>query len=1558
MKNLDKMNLSTVTILKRFVSILLAMFAFASIVDAQISFDPSHYVTVWDSRLPSTRTDNDDTSIVINTHGKNYTVTWVLLDDSGNETSTRGTMTNVTNEAGNTVCKITVPVPGKYRIRAYHGVGELKYLYMYYSDKLGPFIYDNQKLLLVENWSNIQWKQMNDAFYKAKNMDVIATDVPDVSIATNFGSTFSGCSELKYANGKIKDWNVSNAVEMSWMFFAAHKFNGDLSGWRVDNVKYMRGMFNEAFVFTSDLSNWNVSSCKNMGAMFSNAKEFNSDLSRWNVSNVTDMAHMFYNAAKFNSDLSNWDVSKVTNMGIMFAKASLFNSDLSQWQVDNVTDMREMFNEATNFTSELKDWNVSKVTNMRAMFRGCTSFTSDLSGWKVGNVTDMYAMFTYCENFDSDLSQWDVSQVIDMEAMFYKNHKFKSSNLKDWKVGNVTNMRGMFYEAKLFTSDLSKWDVRNVINTKEMFYKAHKFTSDLSKWKVSKVTDMRIMFYEVNDFESDLSGWDVSRVNDMGLMFYKAKKFNSNLGDWNLTSLTNADRMFDGSGIDCKNYSATLVGWAKNPNTPTRNIKFTNQGRNCRYNRTGKVGRDILINKNGWTISGDIYDRLCGGEDEQNDFVTIWKTDNPSSRTGNTDTSIALNTIGAGYTVEWESVADPRVSGVVIVNSSSESDPYVLDLSSSTAGAGEYRIRAYSGFGSLTGLYMDNNARIFDHKKILKVEQWGNTQWENLRHAFYKAENMDVTATDKPNLSIITDLGYMFAYCYKLQYSNGAINQWNVENVTNMKGLFSNATLFNQNIGRWNTEAVTDMSFMFERAGAFNKEIDSWNTANVKNMNNMFYYSTSFDRSLNSWDVSKVISMKLMFYKAEKFNQSLDAWKLKALTNAENMFDYSGVDCFNYSTTLVGWADNTDTKHNITLGAFGLSYNSRGKVGHDKLENTNHWRFVGDNYDPFCGGLIKIWTGAISEAWDDSSNWLNDQKPEDGDDVEFATMANIGISVQNNLRLDNIRKIGRLVNETDKSLIIPERTSLTVNKMIMGSEKPDNVERIKILSSANNPNGSLMVLEQPDNRPVYATVNMYSMAKKEARPSVWRDDIPGSPTYGQEFKSYYKWQYFGLPVEEAMPNSIFYKSYIKEYDETYNGDNTKFYQKWRTVKSYDKLVAFKGYEITREQPTTYWIEGKLVFGDKQLTMTRRAPKVTGATNPDEKINHWGLGQNIFGNSYTASINIKDMIFPPEVEQTVYIYNTGGFADWAKKKNSTTSSEFITNGVYLAIPKNITSIMHGKIPSMQGFMLKFKDEETVFNRPDATVTLKYDNDCISNNSKPQKAPSSNGSENEVSEGYLQVVLDGAKSSDIMWLIEMPNTTDDFDNGYDGYKLSTGLASANIFTETKDGRLQVSTSNTIAGKTFSFRPNSDGVYKLIIVRQNLPHYQDLNLVDLMANKYISLNNDTTEYEFTSSNSGKVEKRFMIVNQGPTTGEDLIDNPSMDFLDAYITNNNMLIINNMTSSEGVVTVTDVSGRYVLSLNIQKGFTEVPVNLPLGVYIAAIKAGGKTKTVKIVLK
>ena len=47
--------------------------------------------------------------------------------------------------------------------------------------------------------------------------------------------------------------------------------------------------------------------------------------------------------------------------------------------------------------------------------------------------------------------------------------------------------------------------------------------------------------------------------------------------------------------------------------------------------------------------------------------------------------------------------------------------------------------------------------------------------------------------------------------------------------------------------------------------------------SNVTNMEGMFFEATSFNQPLNKWNVSKVTSMSGMFYDAESFNQPLHA---------------------------------------------------------------------------------------------------------------------------------------------------------------------------------------------------------------------------------------------------------------------------------------------------------------------------------------------------------------------------------------------------------------------------------------------------------------------------------------------------------------------------------------------------------------------------------------------------------------------------------------------------------------------------------------------------------
>ena len=115
---------------------------------------------------------------------------------------------------------------------------------------------------------------------------------------------------------------------------------------------------NEQF---AGIGNWDVSNVIDMSYMFSGATTFNQPLNNWDVSNVTDMECMFYEANSFNQPLNNWDVSNVTDMHGMFAGAKSFNQPLEKWDVSNVRNMDDLFLGAESFNQVLSSW-YKKIT--------------------------------------------------------------------------------------------------------------------------------------------------------------------------------------------------------------------------------------------------------------------------------------------------------------------------------------------------------------------------------------------------------------------------------------------------------------------------------------------------------------------------------------------------------------------------------------------------------------------------------------------------------------------------------------------------------------------------------------------------------------------------------------------------------------------------------------------------------------------------------------------------------------------------------------------------------------------------------------------------------------------------------------------------------------------------------------------------------------------------------------------------------------------------------------------------------------------------------------------
>merc|ERR1719313_1157806 len=89
---------------------------------------------------------------------------------------------------------------------------------------------------------------------------------------------------------------------------------------------------------------------------------------------------------------------------------------------------------------------------------------------------------------------------------------------------------------------------------------------------------------------------------------------------------------------------------------------------------------------------------------------------------------------------------------------------------------------------------------------------------------------------------------------------------------------------------------------MFAEAKSFNQPLNDWQVDNVRNMGGMFYKASSFDQPLNNWQVDKVTSMHGMFLGASSFNRPLAGWRVDQVTNM--VYIFNGTSSFDQD---LGW---------------------------------------------------------------------------------------------------------------------------------------------------------------------------------------------------------------------------------------------------------------------------------------------------------------------------------------------------------------------------------------------------------------------------------------------------------------------------------------------------------------------------------------------------------------------------------------------------------------------------------------------------------------------------
>ncbi|WP_425392096.1 BspA family leucine-rich repeat surface protein [Ekhidna sp.] len=790
---------------------------------------------------------------------------------------------------------------------------------------------DKDKIQTIEQWGNIAWTSMSAAFAGCGNLTYTATDVPDLSNVSSMASMFSG----------------------------ATSFNGGISSWDVSNVTDMGGMFFGAFTFNQNIGNWNVSAVTNMSSMFNGASSFNQDVSPWEVGQVTNMAGMFSGTA-FNQDISDWDVSSVRDMSLMFQSASSFDQDLGTWDISGVV----ADGGATSFSmSQMLDGTGMSTDNYDATLLG---WADDNGGTETipSGVTLGANGLNYCGGEAAR------DELINTHGWTI-NGDSKECTLNDGLVayypfsGDATDASGGGKDGTLGDGSTTSTFPALTSDRFEDADAAYSFDGAddyilAPAQQFDEVNDPFTIITWVNwdgDASSQsqiVSWWDAGSAGG-AFMYLGIRETSGNImvgdtwGDSGVPLPANewaqVVASFDGSSANLYlNGELVATETGRSYDLSVGNLYVGRQGTVNDEYFGGSIDDIRVYNRVlDETEITELYIENNWLQESPNAFITTWQTttDNESI-----NVPIGLDGETYDYTVDW---GDGTVES-----------GFTADANHTYATAGTYSV-------AITGIYPriyfnnGDDGQMID--KIQTVEQWSNISWSSMELAFAGCSNLNVNATDAPDLSNVSSMASMFRGATSF---NGDISNWDVSSVTDMNSMFFGGVVFNQDISSWDVGAVTNMSNMFNGASSFDQDLSLWEVGQVTNMAGMFS-GTAFNQNISDWDISSVRDMSLMFQSAASFNQNLGAWNISGVVadggatsfSMSQMFDNSGMSKANYDRTLIGWADDnggTETiPAGISLGASGLQY-CLAVPARDELINTNGWTISGDSEN--CGSPV------------------------------------------------------------------------------------------------------------------------------------------------------------------------------------------------------------------------------------------------------------------------------------------------------------------------------------------------------------------------------------------------------------------------------------------------------------------------------------------------------------------------------------------------------------------------------------------------------------------------
>jgi len=329
-------------------------------------------------------------------------------------------------------------------------------------------------------------------------------------------------------------------------------------------------------------------------------------------------------------------------------------------------------------------------------------------------------------------------------------------------------------------------------------------------------------------------------------------------------------------GMSTANYDALLIGWDAQGAMSYSGTATFGTFKYC--SEAAQIARASLVTKWGAIIDGGL-DSGCTLYAPE--FIISVKTDNVG--TSNND-QFTLPMITGTYDVDW---GDGNTD---LAQSGTQTHTYSI--------ASTYEVKVTGG----THINFNNGG---DKNKLIDIKNWGANIWTSFDSSFRGCEFITtLTATDKPNLNVLTDMDKMFTSALGF---NTDISDWDMSNVESLDSFFFNNNAFNQPLNSWNISNVTIIQGMFRDCDVFNQPLNSWDTSSIIDMRNVFYNADSFDQDISSWQVTQVTLFVGFMQTATglstaNYDALLIAW------DAQGVMSYSGTVDFGGSTYTSGGA--------------------------------------------------------------------------------------------------------------------------------------------------------------------------------------------------------------------------------------------------------------------------------------------------------------------------------------------------------------------------------------------------------------------------------------------------------------------------------------------------------------------------------------------------------------------------------------------------------------------------------------------------------------------------